>query len=65
MWRREYADRPFDAEGIFHLPLAQLSAMFANANRAKESQPAKVVDFLPFRKQEPKSIDDELLSGNW
>ena len=65
MWRREYADRPFDAEGMFHLPLAQLSAMFANANRAKESQPAKVADFLPFRKQEPKSIDEELLSNGW
>lgn len=65
-WRRFYAERPWCAEGSFHIPIAQLSVMFANANRGKNSPPAKVSDFLIFRRRaEEEDIDSQLLSGNW
>lgn len=41
--------------------------MFANANRGKNGKPAKVADFLIFRRQveADMDIDAQLLSGNW
>lgn len=66
-WRRYYSERPWCAEGSFHIPLAQLSVMFANANKAKNSVPPKLTDFLPFRRNvvPDDDIDSQLLSGKW
>lgn len=66
-WRRYYSERPWDAEGSFHLPLAQLSTMFANANRGKNGKPAKFSDFLIFRRAPvaDDDIDAQLMSGKW
>lgn len=66
-WRRYYGERPWCAEGSFHIPIAQLSTMFANANRGKNGKPAKIADFLIFRRAPAADgdIDSQLLSGNW
>jgi hypothetical protein len=66
-WRRYYAERPWCAEGSFHIPLAQLTSLFANANRGKNSPAYKMKDFLPFRRNvvQDADIDEQLLSGKW
>ena len=66
-WVRYYMERPWCAEGSFHIPIAQLSTMFANANRGKNSGMAKVADFLIFRRraEDDDDIDSKLLSEKW
>jgi len=42
--------------------------MFANANRGKNSPPAKLNDFLPFRRAvvpDDDDVDSQILKGNW
>jgi hypothetical protein len=62
-----YVERnPIDDQSNFHLPLASFQALFANANRAQNTKPANMRDFLFFRDRDPEAdIEDELLSDNW
>jgi hypothetical protein len=65
-FKRYCARYPIDDESNFHAPMAQLTAMYANVNRASGSKPATIPEFLLFREQEPEAdIDEQLLTGDW
>jgi len=53
---------PIDDESNFHVPAAQLAAIYVNAHRDKAVQldPYRVDDFLIFMPDPVEKIDDEM-----
>lgn len=65
IWRRLFLKQPFDDQGAFHLPVAQLSALTANMNRGRGAPAHKVHDFLPFHEEPEVDIDKQLMLSDW
>jgi len=54
---RCYAERyPIDDESNYHVPLAQLCAMFYSANRGEGAPPRELLDFVVFRDHEADAV---------
>jgi hypothetical protein len=68
-WQLFHAETPIDDQSNHHFPLAYLQSTLVNVNRdTKKTQPARMRDFLLFRRppdQDEQDIDALLLSGNW
>jgi hypothetical protein len=63
-WVLFHSESPIDDQSNHHLPVAQLTAYVAAANRGKNDPPKKISDFMLFtKKPEDDGVSIESLMG--
>jgi hypothetical protein len=57
--------RPFDDQSNFHFPVANLTALTFNMNRSKNTPAKPFTEFLLFKPEDNRHIDDILRGEDW
>lgn len=62
------SENPIDDQSNHHFPIAQLGALTANINRAKDAKPYLPSDFMLGGGESEEASDDlegQILNGDW